>query len=167
MAKEIKKTMVAPLAWLAGVLTESQLNEFTEQFGYTLSGNATTSTGPREVTILKVGDEVLGRKCSVTGLFYEIGRFSKNTTCIKEADAAKGKLYNESKKMEEDAKSILEVARTVEDIEEKVAKFEEYDVALQNAKAHRTQAVEINPEWLVDGVETIEELAELLGVEIK
>ncbi len=165
MAKEIKKTMVAPLAWLAGVLTAEQLEDFTNQFGYTSTGT-TVATGPKEVTILRVGDDVLGRKCTVTGLFFEIARFSKNTTCIKEADAAKGKLYNESKKMEEAAKAILEEARTIEDVEEKVAKFEEYDVALQNAKAHRLQPVVVDPEWLVEGFETIEALAEHLGVEL-
>lgn len=165
MAREIKKTMVAPLAFLAGVLTSEQLEEFTNKFGYASTGT-TASTGPREVTILRLGDDVLGRKCTVTGLFYDIERFSKNTTCIKEADAAKGKLYNESKKMEEAAKSILEEARTLEDIEEKVAKFEEYDSALQEAKNFRAQPVEIVEDWLVDGFETIEALAEHLGVEM-
>lgn len=168
MAREIKKTMVAPLAWLAAlaVLTEEQLGEFTEKFGYTSNGTSGVSTGPREVTILRDGETVVGRKCTVTGMFFDIERFSKNTTCIKEADAAKGKLYNESKKMEDNAKAILEEARTIEDIEEKVAKFEEYDVALQNAKAHRVQPVEVNEDWLVDGFETIEALAEHLGVEL-
>ena len=166
MAKEIKKTMVAPLAWLAGVLTEAQLGEFTEQFGYTSNGTSNVSTGPKEVTILRDGDVVVGRKCTVTGMFFDIEKFSKNTTCIKEADAAKGKLYNESKKMEEAAKSILDEARTIEDIEEKVAKFEAYDVALQDAKNYRLKPVEVNPDWLVDGFATIEELAENLGIEL-
>lgn len=165
VTREVKKTMVAPLAWLAGVLTTEQLGEFTEKFGYPSTGT-TVSTGPREVTILRIGDDVLGRKCTVTGLFYDIARFSKNTTCIKEADAAKGKLYNESKKMEDNAKSILDEARTIEDIEDKVAKFEEYDMALQDAKNFRAQPVEIVEDWLVDGFETIEALAEHLGVEI-
>jgi hypothetical protein len=165
MAREIKKTMVAPLAYLAGVLTSEQLEDFTNQFGYTSTGTS-VSTGPKEVTILRDGDVVVGRKCTVTGMFFDIEKFSKNTTCIKEADAAKGKLYNESKKMEEAAKSILEEARTLEDIEEKVAKFEEYDVALQEAKAFRTQTVAVEDSWLVDGFATIEELAEHLGVDL-
>lgn len=166
MAREIKKTMVAPLAWLAGVLTEAQLGEFTEQFGYTSNGTSGVSTGPKEITILRDGEVVVGRKCTVTGMFFDIEKFSKNTTCIKEADAAKGKLYNESKKMEEAAKAILDEARNIEDIEEKVAKFEAYDVALQDAKAHRLQPVVIDEAWLFDGFATIEELAENLGVEI-
>lgn len=163
--REIKKTMVAPIAWLAGVLTAEQMTDFTEKFGYPSSG-ASVSTGPKEVTILRDGEVVVGRKCTVTGMFFDIEKFSKNTTCIKEADAAKGKLYNESKKMEEAAKAILEEARNIEDIEEKVAKFEAYDVALQEAKAHRLQPVVIDEAWLVDGFATIEELAENLGVEI-
>lgn len=163
--REIKKTMVAPIAWLAGVLTAEQMTDFTEKFGYPSSG-ASVSTGPKEVTILRNGDVVVGRKCTVTGMFFDIEKFSKNTTCIKEADAAKGKLYNESKKMEEAAKSILDEARTIEDIEEKVAKFEAYDVALQDAKNYRLKPVEVNPDWLTDGFATIEELAENLGVEL-
>lgn len=162
MAREIKKTMVAPLAFLAGVLTSEQLEEFTNKFGYASS----VSTGPKEVTILRDGDVIVGRKCTVTGMFFDIERFSKNTTCIKEADSAKGKLYNESKKMEETAKSILEEARTLEDIEEKVAKFEAYDVALQEAKVFRAQPVAVEDSWLVDGFATIEELAEHLGVKL-
>ena len=165
MAREIKKTMVAPLAFLAGVLNAEQLEEFTNKFGYASTGTS-VSTGPKEVTILRDGDVVVGRKCTVTGMFFDIEKFSKNTTCIKEADAAKGKLYNESKKMEEAAKSILEEARTLEDIEDKVAKFEAYDVALQEAKAFRSQPVAVEDSWLVDGFATIEELAEHLGVEI-
>lgn len=165
MAREIKKTMVAPLAFLAGVLTSGQLEEFTNKFGYASTGTS-VATGPKEVTILRDGDVIVGRKCTVTGMFFDIERFSKNTTCIKEADAAKGKLYNESKKMEESAKLILEEARTLEDIEEKVAKFEAYDAALQEAKAFRAQPVAIEDSWLVDGFTTIEELAEHLGVEL-
>ena len=166
MAREIKKTMVAPLVWLANVLTAEQMTDFTEQFGYTSNGTSSVSTGPKEVTILRDGEVVVGRKCTVTGMFFDIEKFSKNTTCIKEADGAKGKLYNESKKMEEAAKAILDEARTIEDIEEKVAKFEAYDVALQEAKAHRLQPVVIDEAWLVDGFATIEELAENLGIEI-
>jgi hypothetical protein len=165
MAREIKKTMVAPLAFLAGVLTSEQLEDFTNKFGYASTGTS-VSTGPKEVTILRDGDVVVGRKCTVTGMFFDIEKFSKNTTCIKEADAAKGKLYNESKKMEEAAKSILDEARTIEDIEDKVAKFEEYDMALQEAKNFRAKPVEIVEDWLVDGFGTIEALAEHLGVEI-
>lgn len=164
--REIKKTMVAPLAWLAGVLTTEQLGEFTEKFGYPSTGTS-VSTGPREITILRDGEVVLGRKCTVTGYFFDINRFSKNTTCIKEADAAKGKLYTESKKMEEEAKVILDEARTIEDIEEKVAKYGEYDSALQNAKDKRAEKVEVNPDWLLDGFETIEELANHFGVEVQ
>jgi len=83
MAREIKKTMVAPLAFLAGVLTSEQLEEFTNKFGYASTGTS-VATGPKEVTILRDGDVVVGRKCTVTGMFFDIEKFSKNTTCIKE-----------------------------------------------------------------------------------
>ena len=162
MALEIKKTMVAPLAYLAGVLTSEQLTEFTNQFCYKADG--AVSTGPREVTILKDGEDMVGRKCMVTNRFYPADRFAKGTTCIKEADGAKGKLYTESKKMEKDAMSLLDEARTIEDIEERVAKFEEYDQALQDAKEFRGQTIEVQPEWLDGSFETIEELAAELGI---
>lgn len=166
MAKEIKKTMEAPLAWLEGKLDAEQLVEFTELFGYKADGS--TSTGPREITILKDSEgEMLGRKCTVCGVFFPADRFAKNTTCIKEADGAKGKLYNESKKMEKEAMVILEEAREITDVAEKVAKFEEYDQKLLEAKEYRLQPIEVNPEWLEGSFETIEELASSLGVEVQ
>jgi hypothetical protein len=130
----------------------------------------TTSNGPREITILRDGPtvdaNVLGRKCTVTGLFFPIDRFAKNTSCIKEADAAKGKLYNESKAMEKDAMAVLDEAREIEDAMEKVAKFEEYDQKLLDAKAHRSQEVQVDKKALDGGFATIEELASSLGVEV-
>lgn len=164
----IKKTMEAPLAYLVAlnVMSEAQLNEFQTKFCYAAAGSV--SNGPREITILKDADgEMLGRKCMVTNLFYVADRFAKGTTCIKEADGAKGKLYTESKKMEKEAMSLLDEAREIEDIEERVAKFEAYDQALQDAKVVRTQPVVIQDEWLEGGFATIEDLALDLGVEVQ
>lgn len=165
MAKEIKKTMEAPIAFLTGVLAEDKLNEFVELFGYKSSRAA--STGPKEIVILKDAEgNMLGRKCTVTNAFYPAEQFSKGTTCIKPADAARGARHAEARKALKDAESILEDAREITDIEEKVAKFEEYDKAVQDANALRSAEVEIDPEWLDGSFATIEELAADLGVEV-
>lgn len=167
MAKEIKKTMVAPIAYLAGILTESQLQEFTEKFGLRAAGSS-SSNGPREITILKDAEgNMLGRKCMVTNAFFVADRFSKNTTCIKEADAARGSRHAEARKALKEAEAILVEAREIADIEEKVAKFEEYDNAVQAANDLRSAEIVVKDEWLEGSFETIEDLAADLGVEVQ
>ena len=159
--------MVDALAFVTekGNMSKENLDLFTKTYCEAKSGS--TSNGPREVTILKDIDGImLGRQCSVTKLWFPAEAFSKNTTCVKLADAAKGKLYNESKKMEKDAQSLLDEAKDITDIEEKVAKYEEYDAKLAEAKVLRTTVPEITNEMREGGVETIEDLAEELGVEV-
>ena len=167
MSQAIKKTMVEVLAFVTenGRMSKENLQLFTENFCIAKSGSV--STGPREITILKnIDGEQLGRKCTVTGLWFDNSYFSKGTTCVKDADAAKGKLYNESKKMEKDAQSLLDEAKDITDVMEKVAKYEEYDAKLAEAKVFRLQPVEVTAEMTSGGVETIEELAESMGVEV-
>ena len=167
MSQAIKKTMVEALAFVTenGRMSKENLQLFTDNFCVAKSG--TVSTGPREVTILKdIDGEQLGRKCTVTGLWFDNSYFSKGTTCVKDADAAKGKLYNESKKMEKDAQSLLDEAKDITDVMEKVAKYEEYDAKLAEAKAFRLQPVEVTSDMTSGGVETIEDLAEFMGVEV-
>lgn len=162
----IKKTMVDALAFVEehGNMSKENLNTFIKEFCEAKSG---ASTGPREVTILKDEDgNMLGRKCTVTGLWFPADAFSKNTTCVKLADAAKGKLYGESKKMEKEAQKILDEARELTDIDEKVAAYEEYDKKLQEAKEYRLQPVEVTDEMKEGGFNSIEDLAEDLGVEV-
>jgi hypothetical protein len=167
MPVEIKKTMVEALAFVTenGNMSKDNLELFTSRFCVKASGS--TSTGPREITILKdIEGEQLGRKCSVTGLWFSNDSFSKNTTCVKLADAARGKNYTEARAMETDAKSILAEAKELTDIEAKVAKYEEYDAKLAEAQAHRGSEVIVTDEMKEGGVETIEELAKALGVEV-
>ena len=162
----IKKTMVDALAFVTehGNMSQDNLALFTNNF---CEAKGSASTGPREVTILKdIDGNQLGRKCTVTGLWFPNEAFSKNTTCVKLADAEKGKLYNESKKMEKEAQALLDEARDITDVAEKVAKYEEYDQNLAEAKAYRVQPVEVTDEMKEDGFETIEALAEDLGVEV-
>lgn len=116
------------------------------------------SSEPKEVTILKdVDGNVIARKCTITNKWFEIERFYKNGTIIKEADGAKNKLYAESKTMEGKAKSILDEARTLVDVEAKLAKFEEYDKALVEAKEYRSQAIVIDEQWLVGSFDSSED----------
>lgn len=162
----IKKTMVDALAFVQehGNMSQDNLALFIKKFCEAKSGQ---STGPREVTILKdIDGNQLGRKCTVTDLWFPNGAFSKNTTCIKLADSEKGKLYNESKKMEKDAQALLEEARDITDVADKVAKYEEYDQKLAEAKAYRLQPIEVTDEMKEGGFDTIEDLANDLGVEV-
>lgn len=164
---KLKISMVAALVFVTehGRMSADNLQLFTAE--HCEGAGSTTSNGPREITILKDIEGVqLGRKCTVTGLWFPTERFAKNTTCVKSADAAKGKLYNASKVMEKNAQAILGEAKDIVDVNEKVAKYEEYDVKLAEAKAFRLQAVEVTTEMSEGGVDSIDELASNLGVEI-
>jgi hypothetical protein len=164
----IKKTMVDALAFVTenGNMSAENLENFTAQFCVAKSGTSGAST-PREATILRdIDGNQLGRKCTVTGLWFDNSYFSKNTSCVKAADAAKGKLYGESKTMEKEAQAILAEAKDIEDMMEKVAKYESYDAKLSEAKEHRLQTVEVTEEMTANGVETVELLAESMGVEV-
>ena len=146
-------------------MSKENLEKFTNEF--CVAKSATTSNGPREVTILKdIDGNQLGRKCTVTEKWFANDAFSKGTTCVKLADAERAKLYTESKKMERDAQKLLDEAKEITDVEEKVAKYEEYDKALADAKAFRTTPVTITDEMLVGGFDTIEDLAASMGVEV-
>ena len=168
MAQTIKKTMVEALAFVTehGNMSKENLALFTNEYCVAKSGT-TGSNGPREVTILKdIDGEQIGRKCTVTNLWFDNSYFSKGTTCVKSADTAKGRLYNESKKMEKDAQVLLDEAKDLTDIEDKVAKYEEYDAKLSEAKAHRLQPIDVTEEMTSGGFETIEDLASDMGVEV-
>jgi len=167
MSDTIKKTMQEPLAFIKehGNLSKENLEKFITR--YCIPKTGSTSSSPREATILRDNEgNILGRKCTVTNLWFAADKFSKGTTSNKLADAAKGKLYNESKKIEKNAQSLLNEAKDIADIQEKVAKYEEYDAKLAEAKALRLQKPEITPEMTEGGFETIEQLAESLNVPV-
>ncbi len=165
IAKELglKKTMVTVAELLIG--EGITLSEAVIKCMQPVDGS--TSSAPRAITILKDIEGVqLGRQCSVTGLWFANDKFNKGTTCVKFADAAKGKLYNESKTIEKEAMTLIDEAREITDVKEKVAKFEAYDKKLQDAKAHRAKAVAVTPEMKEGGVETIDALAKALKVPV-
>ena len=145
-------------------MSKENLELFTTQFCYKASRGA--GNGPREITILKDIEGVqLGRKCTATGLWFDNTHFSKNTTINKLAEKVKVKLYHDGKKLEQDAQSILLEAKELVDVNEKVAKYEAYDTALAEAKNIKA-TFEVTAEMSEGGVETIEELATALGVEV-
>ena len=162
----IKKTMIAALAFITahGNLSSDNLELFTAN--YCVAKGRGESNGPREVTILKDIEGVqLGRKCTATDLWFDNSHFSKNTTINKPAEKVKVALYHEGKKLEKDAQSILAEAKDIVDVNEKVAKYEEYDEALASAKDIKATFV-VTDEMREGGVATIEELATALGVEV-
>ena len=162
----IKKTMQAPLAFIKehGNLSQANLDRFITEFCVT---KTSTSSTPREATILRDAEgNQLGRKCTVTGLWFDNSHFAKNTTCIKPADAVRVKRYHESKAMEKDAQVLLEEAKDITDVMEKVAKYEEYDAKLSEAKEYRLQPIEVTDEMKQGGFNSIDDLAESLNVPV-
>ena len=118
-----------------------------------------SSSEPKALTILKdEAGEVIARMCTITNKWYLAERFYKNGSIIKEADGAKNKLYAESKTMENKAKSILEEARALTNVEDKLAKFEEYDHALEGAKAHRNQPILVDEKWLEGSFDSLDDV---------
>ena len=114
---------------------------------------------PKAITILKdEAGEVIARICTITNKWFLAERFYKNGSIIKEADGAKNKLYAESKTMENTAKSILEEARALTNVEDKLAKFEEYDRALEAAKAHRNQPITVDEKWLEGSFDSLDDV---------
>lgn len=167
MSQVIKKTMAPALAFVTenGRMSKENLERFINEF--CVAKGVTESTGPREVTSLKdIEGEQLGRKCTVTGLWFDNSYFAKGTTCVKLADAAKGKLYNESKGMEKAAQALLDEAKDITDVMEKVAKYEQYDAKLAEAKAHRLQPIVVTDEMKSGGFDSIEALAADMEVEV-
>lgn len=153
----VKKTM-EPLAKELVAQGVDKLEGWDKILKLMLPSTPEASTEPKEVTILKDGEgNVIARKCTITNKWFEIERFYKNGTIIKEADGAKNKLYAESKAMESKAKSILDEARTLVDVEAKLAKFEEYDKALVEAKEYRAQPIVVDEKWLEGSFESPED----------
>lgn len=154
----VKKTM-EPLAKELVAQGVDKLEGWDKILKLMLPATPEASSEPKEVTILKdEAGEMIARKCTITNQWYLAERFYKNGSIIKEADGAKNKLYAESKAMENTAKSILEEARSLTNVEDKLAKFEEYDRALEAAKAHRNQPVVVDEKWLEGSFDTMEDV---------
>lgn len=154
----VKKTMES----LAKELVEQGVNTmpgWDKILKLMLPATTESSSEPKALTILKdEAGEVIARMCTITNKWYLAERFYKNGSIIKEADGAKNKLYAESKTMENNAKSILEEARALTNVEDKLAKFEEYDRALEAAKAHRNQPILVDEKWLEGSFDSLDDV---------
>lgn len=131
---------------------------------------AKTSTGPatpREVTILRdVDQNILGRKCMLANKWFSISEFFKGTSVIKTLDQEKAKIYNAAKKLEKEANTIRDEAKTAETPEERLALYDKYEDAIDAAKAAQSVPVDakIVAKAAEGGLDTIEDLASALGV---
>lgn len=165
---EIKKTMVEALAFVTehGNMSAGNLEIFTNEFCVKKDGNGPSK--PREfVKLFDAEGEMLGRKCSVTGLWMKADNFFKDGSMCKQADKVKAKLYTESKAMERGAGEKLEAARELTDPTEKLAAYEAYDSEMVSAKEHRLQDISGEVDLTeVTTYETIDDLASALGVEV-
>jgi len=165
---QIKKTMVAPLAFLTGKLNKEQIAAFTEQFCIPAAGT-TGESKPREIVkLLNKTGEMIGRRCSITKKWLDASEFFKDGSMSKSADKVKAKYYTESKAMEKKALAVLDEARELTDPKAKLAKFEEYDKAMENAKATRLKDItkEVKFDEGTKTFDTIEALAASMKVQV-
>jgi len=166
----LKKTMLG----LHAILLSAQVNTLVDASVWdkiiaemTPKTPATGTVTPREITILKDAEQnVIGRMCTLSKKWFPISEFFKGTAVIKSLDQEKAKIYNAAKKMEKDADAIRDEAKTAETPEEKLAVYERYETAIDEAKLAR--AIEVDPAIIetasVGGFDTIEGLAVELGV---
>ena len=168
MARTVKKTMEKALDFVTqnGNMSADNLQAFTEQFCYKAEEGVSK---PREIVkLFDVDGNVLGRRCSITHKWLEIGEFFKDGSMSKAADKVKAKLYTESKAMEKKAQELRIEAKDLTDPTEKLAAYEAYDEALEDAKTHRLQDISEDVVFDEDTntFDSIEELAEDLGVDV-
>jgi len=164
-SQPIKKTVLATYDLLIAAKADTLLDNWD---AIVASMTAQTATGaPREITILKdVEQNVIGRMCTLSKKWFAIEAFFKGTSVIKELDQEKAKIYTAAKKLEKDAESIREEAKTAETPEAKLEIYDRYEKALDVAKSARTKPVnaKIIEKASKAGLATIEDLAKSLDV---
>ncbi len=169
----IKKTMVDALAFVTehGNMSAENLELFTNDYCIA-KGRATASGEPRE--IVRLFDEegnTIGRRCSVFKLWLAPAGFNgdiEKMSISREANKLKTANLRKAEGIVRDAEVIRDEANDLEDPMEKLAKYEEFDAKLEEAKSVKTAT--ISPDDVADGTEdmfeTIEELADALGVDV-
>jgi len=172
----IKKTMAGALAFVTeyGNMSIEDLATFTAEF-CEAKGRSETSGEPREIVRLydKFGITI-ARRCSIFKVWLTPDMFNgniENMSVCREANKLKTANLRKSEAMVRGGEAIRLEAKELTDIEDKLAKFEEYDAILEDAKTIKSAAIEIDdvPESadeLFTYFETIEEIAESLGVEV-
>ncbi len=168
MARTVKKTMEKALEFVTqnGNMSADNLTLFTEQFCYKAEEG---TSKPREIVkLFNEAGAVLGRRCSITLKWLDISEFFKDGSMSKAADKVKAKLYTESKAMEKKAQELRTEAKDLTDPTEKLAAYEAYDDALEDAKAHRLQDISGDVEFdeETEVFDSIDELAEAMGVDV-
>ena len=165
----IKKTMVDVLAFVTanGNMSAANLSKFTAEFCEAKGREATGE--PREsVRLYDVDGNTIGRRCSVLKVWMKPEEFNgdiEKMSICRAANKLKTQFARQADAMVREGEAIREEAKLLTDPAEKLAKFEEYDVILENAKAVRNTEITLD---MVDGVEyfdTVADLAEDLDVD--
>lgn len=103
------------------------------------------SSGPRAITTYKNAEgDLVARICMTTRLWLPISYFYVGTSVVKGIDKEKARIYTAAKKLETEAGSFRDEAKLAETAEDKLALYEEYELAYQEAVEAR--AIPVDPE---------------------
>ena len=168
---EIKKTMVEALAFVTdhGNMSKENLDLFTNKF--CVKASRSTGTGaPREsVKLFDVDGNVIARRCSVSHKWLLPESFNGDISKMsisREANKIKVANIRKGEATEKLSREVMLEARGLTDVEEKLAKFEEADALIEQARNEKTAPIEVVYADDVTVCDTIEEIAEVLGVEV-
>ena len=169
-ADKAKTSMAKALDFLNGLkgkpLTAEVIKQFADNFA--TKSTRTGSGQPREATKLFDKDgNLIGGRCRATGKWFAAEFFNFHHSMAKEADKLNNRLVAQAKKIEQDAKELLDNAREEKDAKTKLKIFEQYDAELNKAKKVRGGEIKLADfENKVQNFETVEELAKQLKVEV-
>ena len=164
----IKKTMQEALAFVTPLLNEDDLLTFTNTF--CVAKTRAVGTGaPREIVRLyDVYGNTIARRCSAFKVWLLPSDFNgdiEKMSICREANKLKTANLRSAEKLVRDGEEIRLQAKDLTDVEEKLAKFEEYDAILEEAKQLRTQAV--SPDGIaLTSYDSVESVAQALGVDV-
>lgn len=177
MSREIKKTMVLALAAITALegkeVTAAFINSFTEDF--CVKSSRTGASEPREsVKLFDNEGGVIGRRCSVLKVWLAPNQFNGDVARMsisREANKVKTANLREAEKLIKTGDVIRLEAKELTDPSEKLAKFEEYDIILEQAQAIKSKEItidDVNPADDIDFIyfDTPDALAEDLGVDV-
>ena len=167
-----KTSMASALEFLNSLKGKQINNDLLTQFATKFATKTTrTSSGegkPREATKLydKAGN-LIGGKCRATGQWFKAEVYNFHHGLSKEADKLNNRLNAEARKIEEEAKKLLDSARDEENAQEKLKLFEKYDNELNRAKQVKQREIKIEHfESKIENFDTVEKLAKNLQVEV-
>jgi len=91
------------------------------------------------VTVKDEKGTVVGRKCSVMGLYYPISEFYATGTTIKEVEKLRNEVYKQTKPLEKEANELLNKALAEKNPQEKLKLLADYEAKqkeIANIKAN-------------------------------